>query len=125
MGDVTPTTTPTTGDASRPEDCPSFLRCSAPSCPLDADGSAPWFPGEPVCPRRLAAGTPRWLRTQRRFSRRARIRDRYFTRDMIAVVVGMRAGASGVSPEDDPAEAEAAWIQRRRAPARDAPRPAP
>jgi len=52
------------------ESCQSFLGCSAPLCPLDADlALRVWYADEPVC-KSQKHGKHRWIKKQRSIQRR-------------------------------------------------------
>ncbi len=99
--------------------CPSFGRCSAPLCPLDAGSLAGgiWFPDEPIC---CAQGRgERWIGIQKRIAKKTNDRRRgYFTVEMLSVVAAVGRAIRGISPDTGSAEAEARWIAGKRRPER-------
>ena len=59
-------------------DC-KFESCSAPICPLDEQSmkKSIWYPDEDICHKRLGL---QWIKIQRRIKKKAKNKDRYFTR---------------------------------------------
>jgi hypothetical protein len=96
-------------------DCKYFDGCSAPLCPRD-EGAADraWFPDEDIC--RLA-GSPEWVKRQRKVSRKAAMGG-YFTLVMLKHGCRICKGMKGIDPDGTDAEraaGEAAWFKNHPA----------
>ncbi|MEA1909914.1 MAG: hypothetical protein U9M89_02755 [Patescibacteria group bacterium] len=105
----------TTVQTPVPEDCHRFDYCGAPLCPLDSDiGDRIWYPGDPICCKSGACTEVRWVRIQKKLDRIARNRDRYFTKNMLAVIYSPQKGTLGINPDrDDCLQAEEGWVRKR------------
>jgi hypothetical protein len=75
------------------QQCPSFEGCSAPLCPVSPSlDKSIWYPDEAICQRRKSLDfiRPKWVRTQRKVSRKAPTDDRYFTKEMLENIKAVR-----------------------------------
>lgn len=101
--------------ATSNQECPRFKTCAAPLCPLNPEiDQHTWYPDEEICRRNGFTGRYRWIRVQKKIQKRARCRNRYFTKEMLESVFAVLSGTKGVNPDtDDYRQAEERWLARR------------
>lgn len=94
-----------------PKDCRYFDTCSAPLCPLHADGAGIWYPDEPICKAHKHHQGARWVANQRKIARKAKSTEGYFTKAMLNRDMVIRKGIEGANPDAKDSEAEVhRWI---------------
>ena len=94
-----------------PKDCTHFDTCSAPLCPLHADGAGLWYPDEPICKSHKHHQGARWVANQRKIAKKAKSAEGYFTKAMLDRDFLVRRGIEGCNPDALDADAEIRrWI---------------
>ena len=89
----------------KPEECPSYVGCSAPLCPLDkASKSIIWYPGEPICNAKGLRNLD-WVRMQRWLVRKGKWG--FFNIEMLSA---LRRVTNGIDP--DSRETVEGWLRK-------------
>ena len=97
---------------NKKKECPSFIGCSAPLCPLDEDlDIRVWYPDEPICVREGISGDYPWLNTQKKIAKKTRRQDLYYTGKMIKRNCVVGVAMVGIDPDREEKSQVERWLR--------------
>jgi len=79
--------------------CHYFLQCSAVLCPQLNSNDGVWYPDEHVCRRRCYTTTLKWIRKQRKITRKTIFRDFFFTTSSLEKIRRVTKKTMGRNPD--------------------------
>jgi len=90
----------------------SFIKCSAPLCPLDEDlDTQMWYPDEPICAKEGISLEHPWLQTQKKIAKRTRRQGLYYTGKMVQRNCVVGVGMVGLDPDRDEKPQLERWLR--------------
>lgn len=94
-------------------DCKSFIKCSAPICPLDQDSleNCIWYPDEDICTR---VPSPLWIKQQKKIKKKCQNPDTYFNYIMLNRNLVVKTGIEGLNPDIEESPQLKKWIENHR-----------
>lgn len=91
------------------KECNSYLKCSAPLCPLDENiEEARFFPVEEICTQYNYA----WIRTQRKIAKKTKDATKYFTLKMFKRNCQIKTGIKGLDPDREESPQLKIWMRK-------------
>jgi len=79
--------------------CRYFAICNASICPAMNSDTGVWFPDEGICRRRRYSSVLRWIKIQKRISRKTIFRDFYFTTSSLEKIRRVSRKTMGKNPD--------------------------
>jgi len=94
-------------------DCKSFIKCSAPICPLDQESlkNCIWYSDEDICNR---SPSPLWIKQQKKIVKKCKNPDSYFTFEMLNRNFIVGKGIEGLDPDKEESPQLRKWSKAHR-----------